>query len=235
MTKRLLLLCRMIPMDGIGFADVGTDHGFIPVWLARNGYTGKIYASDIAEDPLRKAIALAKEYHLEEKICFSLCDGLDACPPEKVDCILIAGMGGDAICRILDRAEWILNGGYTLVFQPMTHAEVVRYWLIHNGFRITREAVIKEDHHVYQAFSAAAGKSGKVSDAEYCAGITDSDHIGENIQLVYDDLIPKTRRKLKGLSDAGLADSCTFRFYSGILQELERRSERPSADRAETD
>ena len=234
MTKRLLLLCQMIPMDGIGFADVGTDHGYIPVWLALNGYNGNIYASDISEDPLRKAISLAKENRLEERISFSLCDGMDACPPEKLDCILIAGMGGDTICRILDRAEWILDGGYTLILQPMTHAEVVRYWLIHNGFRITREAVVSEDHHVYQIFSAATGKSGKVSDAEYCAGITDADRMGENVQLVYQDLIPRFRQKLNGLREAGQADSCTFRFYSGIVQELKERIEKADTDSAET-
>ncbi len=60
MTRRLLQLCRMVPSGGIGFADIGTDHGYIPVWLAKNGYTGNIYAFDIAEAPLGRAIAFAQ-------------------------------------------------------------------------------------------------------------------------------------------------------------------------------
>ena len=234
MTKRLSLLFQMIPPDGKGIADVGTDHGLIPVRLARNGYPGRIFASDIAEAPLNKAVALAREYDVENQISFSVCDGLDACPPEMVDCILIAGLGGDAICRILDRAEWIMDGRVTLILQPMTHAEVVRYWLIHNGFRITREAVVTEDHHVYQVFMAAEGESGKVSDAEYCAGIVDTERTGESAILLYDDLIRKTRHKLDGMSRAGQSDCSTFRFYSGILQELEKMCGDPVAVTAET-
>ena len=65
MTKRLLQLCQLIPLGGKGFADVGTDHGFVPVWLANHGYSGKIYAFDISEAPLKKAVSLAKEQKVD--------------------------------------------------------------------------------------------------------------------------------------------------------------------------
>ena len=235
MTKRLLQLCRLIPLGGKGFADVGTDHGFVPVWLANHGYSGKIYAFDIAEAPLKKAVSLAKEQKVDHRICFSVCDGLDACPPELVDCIMIAGLGGDTICRILDRAEWIMDGGYSLILQPMTHAEVVRYWLIHNGFRITTEALVLEDRHIYQIFTAVAGNCGTVSDAEYCAGIIHTVHAGEDIRVLYDDLIQKTEKKLTGMRRADQTDNSTFRFYDGIMRELEMLRGNPDLNTAEQD
>ena len=235
MTKRLLQLCRLIPPNGNGFADVGTDHGFVPVWLANHGYSGRIYSFDIAEAPLNKAISLASEHMVDDRICFSVSDGLDACPPGLVDCIMIAGLGGDAICRILDRAEWILDRGYTLILQPMTHAEVVRYWLIHNGFRITTEALVSEDRHIYQIFTARAGNCGAVSDAEYCTGIIHADHIGEDISILYSDLMHRIEQKLVGMRRADQMDSSTFRFYAGIMQELEKLSAGSFTTAAEQD
>ena len=222
MTKRLLQLCRLIPSEGKGFADVGTDHGFVPVWLANHGYSGRIYAFDIAKAPLNKAISLAREQMVDDRICFSVSDGLDACPPGLVDCIMIAGLGGDAICRILDRAEWIMDGGYTLILQPMTHAEVVRYWLIHNGFRITTEVLVSEDRHIYQIFTAESGDCGTVSDAEYCSGIIHAEHAGEDIRVLYSDLIQRIEQKLVGMCRADQMDDSTFRFYAGIMQGLQK-------------
>ena len=225
MTRRLLQLCRMVPSGGIGFADIGTDHGYIPVWLAKNGYAGIIYAFDIAEAPLGRAIALAHSEMLEQRIHFSVSDGLDLCPPESVDCIMVAGMGGDTICRILDRAEWILNGGYTLILQPMTHPEVLRYWLMHNEFQITKEAVIAEDSHVYQMFCAEAGKSKAISDAEYFAGALGTVQMGDPVTLLYLDTMKKVRQKLDGMMASHETEHSRYRFYNEIYCELKRMCE----------
>ena len=210
----------MVPPGGIGFADIGTDHGYVPIWLAKNGYTGNIYAFDIAEAPLKRAIALAQEEQLVERIHFSVSDGLNLCPSDRVDCIMIAGMGGDTICRILDRAEWIMNGGYTLILQPMTHPEVLRYWLMHNGFQITKEAVIAEDSHVYQMFCAETGLSSAVRDAEYFAGAVETVHTGDPVTVLYLDIMKKIRQKLDGMIAAHNNENCTYHFYDKIYGEL---------------
>ena len=225
MTRRLLQLCRMVPSGGIGFADIGTDHGYIPVWLAKNGYTGNIYAYDIAEAPLKRAIAHAREEQFEQRIHFSVSDGLDMCPADRVDCIMIAGMGGDTICRILDRAEWIMNSGYILILQPMTHPEVLRYWLMHNEFQITREAVIAEDSHVYQMFCAESGLSASASDAEYFVGSIDTVHTGDPVTLLYLDVMKKIRQKLDGMCAAHETEHSRYRFYNEIYYELKHMYE----------
>ena len=81
--------------DGKGLVDVGTDHGYLPAALAERGYRGLLYASDIHAAPLASARKTAREAGVEERIRFLLCDGLDDCPPDAVDTIVIAGMGGD--------------------------------------------------------------------------------------------------------------------------------------------
>ena len=118
MNRRLAAILDEI-QDGIGVIDVGTDHGYLPAALAKRGYPGNIFASDINEGPLNAAKTTADNESLTDKIKFLLCDGLIACDPDKIDTIVIAGMGGDLICRILDQAEWTMDERYTMILQPM--------------------------------------------------------------------------------------------------------------------
>ena len=148
---------------------MGTDHGYIPIALFERGYTGYIGASDINPGPLQSAVRNAAECGAEDAIDFILCDGLDGCDPRRFDTVVIAGMGGDTICGILDRAEWCTDPGYTFLLQPMTKAEVLRFWLIHNGFVICDEKYIP-DGNVYQFMICRAGASAPYSDAELYTG-----------------------------------------------------------------
>ena len=223
MNKRLAQIYRMIPKDGIGIADIGTDHGIIPIWLAENNYSGYIYASDIAEAPLQNALLYAQNHHVSDKIHFSVSDGLDDCPNDLVDCILIAGMGGDNICRILDRADWIVDKNYTFIFQPMTHAEVLRYWLVHNDFRIIKEVAVKEDLHLYQIFSAVPGKSSSLLDIEYLSGSPDAIHEGESIDTVYTELQHRILKKIQGMEGSRAENSSSYYFYQNILSDINEK------------
>ncbi len=169
MNKRLELIASILP-HGRGFADVGTDHGYLPVYMAQHGYSGKIIASDINEGPLSTAVASARQAGVEDRICFRLCDGLDGCGSEELDTVVIAGMGGDTICGILDRADLIMSRDILLILQPMTKAEVLRYWLTNNDFAICGEWLIEENGEIYQILSARFGARTLLSDAELFTG-----------------------------------------------------------------
>ena len=221
MNKRLELLYEMIPDNGRGVIDVGTDHGQIPIRLAVSGYKGHILASDVAEGPLKTARSAAHIAGVEKRIQFLLCDGLEMCPEEEVSDILIAGMGGDTICGILDRAEWLSSGRYRLILQPMTKPEVVRYWLIHNEFSLELEAVAREEQHVYQMFCASPGKDRAYTDAEYLTGNRACVSLGDDRRLLLQHERARLRKKTAGMQKAGQEDSPAFRFYKNILLELE--------------
>lgn len=169
MNKRLELIASILP-HGRGFADVGTDHGYLPVYMAQHGYSGKIIASDINEGPLSTAVASARQAGVEDRICFRLCDGLDGCGSEELDTVVVAGMGGDTICGILDRADWVMSRDILLILQPMTKAEVLRYWLTNNDFAICGEWLIEENGEIYQILSARFGARTPLSDAELFTG-----------------------------------------------------------------
>ena len=221
MYKRLDLLYKMIPSNGHGVIDVGTDHGQIPIRLAESGYKGRILASDVAAGPLKTARVAARCAGMENRIQFLLCDGLDLCPWEEVSDILIAGMGGDTICGILDRAEWLFSGQYRLILQPMTKPEVVRYWLIHNEFSIELEAVAREEQHVYQMFRAVFGHSESLSDAEYLVGSCSVTRRGDNICFAIDQQLRMITKKLKGFPRNKALVSSEYAFYQNIKTELE--------------
>lgn len=169
MKKRLECILKKIP-EGPGMVDVGTDHGYLPVALAQRGYRGKLFASDIGEGPLATARLHAAESGVSDRISFLCCDGLALCPPEDVNCIVIAGMGGDTICGILDRAEFCMDPRYTLILQPMTRAEVLRYWLVYNEFAIVDEDLVEDGGILYSVFTARFGGKTTLNDAELYTG-----------------------------------------------------------------
>lgn len=199
MDQRLSCIFHMI-RPGRGVIDVGTDHGYLPERLVREAYPGAVFASDIREGPLASARRTAVQAGVSDRIRFLLSDGLDACPPDAVDTIVIAGMGGDTICGILDRAEWCMSPAYRLILQPMTKAEVLRYWLSNNGFCIEEEALAEDGDTIYQILAAVfTGRNESLSDAELWIGKQ-----GLSDPILYQKLlrqeIGRIERRLQGLS-----------------------------------
>lgn len=219
MNKRLQAIYSLI-CQGRGVVDVGTDHGYIPVVLAQNGYAGKIIASDIRSGPLQAARSSAESAGVEEKIDFLLCDGLDGCEKSAIDTIVIAGMGGDTICGILDRAEWCMTPDYTLILQPMTKAEVVRYWLAYNGYEFLDEVLVKDGGIIYQVFRARIKENTSLSLAELFTGeyalAVKNPLFGEFLDM----LISRFETGIKGLESAKDCRPCSLSLKKQICSQL---------------
>lgn len=174
MSNRLELIASLVK-DGVGVADVGTDHAYIPIMLRRSGYKGNIIAGDINECPLEKARQSLENAGLSDSVELVLCDGLSGVDSSKVDTIIVAGMGGDTITGILDRGlydmpEWASRSDYKLILQPVTKPEILRFWLVNNGFAITGEMQTEENGMLYQIICAQPGESPKYKDAELYTG-----------------------------------------------------------------
>ena len=184
--------------DGVGVADIGTDHGYIPCNLAENGYTGNIFATDINIGPLNKAIENAANRGLADRISFKLCDGIDPALKNMVDTFVIAGMGGETICSIMDSADDFYSDKYTFIFQPMTKAEILRYWLINNGFQIEFETTAY-DGRLYSIFTARFGGRTVLSDLELYTGKTELIADDSNYSL----LLEKLEKKLEPAAHNG--------------------------------
>lgn len=226
MDKRLLTIVQHTE-NGKGVCDVGTDHGFIPIYLAKNGYPGNLIATDINYAPLMAGMENAKEAGFADRIEFLLCDGLEKCPQERIDTVIIAGMGGDTICGILDRADWLSNHPFKLILQPMTKAEILRYWLINNGFEIKTEELSKDMGNFYQIFTAMSGTAAKYSDAELFTGKYERIKTSEFFPERLDKLINNYVRSIEGMKSSDKPNIILKRELNRkILGELEEMKEK---------
>lgn len=134
------------------FADVGTDHAYLPTYLLLNGIIPYAYASDIRKGPLESARRTVESYGVADKTGLILCDGLDLVPDDAEE-IAIAGMGGIMIADIVARTTWLRNKQKHLILQPMTKISYLRKQLYKNGFEIEKEEVICDGPKVYVVMS----------------------------------------------------------------------------------
>lgn len=156
LTPRLKLLADRVPQNA-SFADIGTDHGHLPLYLLREGRIVRAIASDIRPGPLAHAKENAAFHGFTEQTKFVLAGGLDGVSAEDCDTIAIAGMGGETIIEILKAAPWTLVGEHLLLLQPMTSVYELRQWLWAVGYRIDEEAVCTEGRRHYVILSVRGG------------------------------------------------------------------------------
>ena len=192
----------MVPA-GSRLADVGTDHGYLPVYLLQQGRISRAIASDIVDEPLQHARQTAAEYEVDG-IDFRLCPGLDAIAPEECDTVLIAGMGGETILGILDAAPWTHEGVHTLILQPQTKVDLLRCWLCGHGYRFLSETLVRDKEQLYVVFRVRAGTGQELSEADALTGLLlRSDPLyGEYLS----QHLIKLNRARDGLAVSSLAD-----------------------------
>lgn len=205
MSSRLEFIASLA-VGGRGVADIGTDHAILPIILRRNGYDGYIAASDINEGPLRKARYGLFETGIDD-VELILCNGLEGVDSSKVDTIIVAGMGGDTITGILDRGlydmpQWAERRDYRLILHPVTKPEILRYWLVNNGFCITKEAYIEDNDVLCQIICAEPGDGPKYTDAELYVGKLEHVRHEACFEAVINKHIKRFSAAVKGLSSA---------------------------------
>lgn len=168
LNRRLETVAALIPRGGV-VADIGTDHAYLPVRLVQEGLCPLAYACDIGEGPLGKARETIARYGCAGKVFPVLGDGLAALEPRAVDTIVIAGMGGDTIAGILERAPWCREK--TLVLQPMTAADRLRRYLRETGFCLLKERAVEDGGKPYGVMLAVyTGQRGEIGRAEALLG-----------------------------------------------------------------
>ena len=146
-------------------ADVGTDHGYLGVWLLQSGRTEQVLATDIHIGPLNRARQTAVEYGLESEVETHLCDGLQFPNAERAESIVIAGMGGETMISILSAAPWTKKGR-TLILQPQSKRPELEQWLHENGYTIIDARLCLDAGKLYLAIAVRGEPSEKLQNAE---------------------------------------------------------------------
>ena len=143
---------------GNRLADVGTDHGYIPIALVQEKIIPSALAMDVNPGPLERAKQHIREFHLESDIHTRLSDGVQSLQPGEADSVLIAGIGGALTVKILQEGREVLRTVKELILQPQSEIDKVRRYLEQAGYKITKEDMVWEEGKYYQVMKAEAGE-----------------------------------------------------------------------------
>ena len=209
--------------EGKRFADIGTDHAYLPIYLLQDGKISSAVAADINRGPLDKAEENISKYGLSDKIKTVLCDGLKSVGRDEVDDIAIFGMGGELIVKIVDEAHWLKSADKRLILQPMTHPEKLREYLAENGFNIIGEAISFDREKIYQTICAEYdGITRKYNDFTLLFG----EHIlKEKSDLLISYMLVEKKKLLRKI-DGKRTGNEDISYESEILDAIEKYIER---------
>ena len=144
LSQRLQAIADLVPA-GAKVADIGTDHGFLPCYLAQSGKAELVIACDVNAQPLALAQKNITDYNVGDKVSTRLGNGFAVLNPGEVDTVTIAGMGGALMIDILDASPMVVDRLKRIVLQPNVGAEAVRIWAEKNRWQIVAEDLIREN------------------------------------------------------------------------------------------
>lgn len=148
LSKRLLLVADWIKPKSI-VADIGTDHAYLPIYLALHQICSKVIALDVRKKPLERAKENISQFNVSDKVDIRLSDGMDKLLPMEADVVTICGMGGKLIMDILERGREKIDSTTQLLLSPQSELRLFRIFLYENGIQVLREDMIWEEHQFY--------------------------------------------------------------------------------------
>lgn len=158
LSKRLQAVADLVS-EGVTVADVGTDHGYIPIYLCKTNRCPKAIAMDVNQGPLLRAEAHITEHGLKKQIETRLSDGVRQLTPGEYECVVIAGMGGALTVRILTEGETVFRKLKEFVLQPQSELWKVRQYLSEHGYVVVAEDMVFEDGKYYPMMKVINGDS----------------------------------------------------------------------------
>lgn len=154
LSMRLERVAAHMPV-GARLADIGSDHGYLPVALMRRGLIAAAVAGEVALTPFLAAQRTVRDNGLEQQITVRRANGLEAIEPQDaITAISVCGMGGETIRDILENGKARLSGQERLILQPNGGEQPLRYWLMENGYRIVSEELLSENSFYYEIIVA---------------------------------------------------------------------------------
>ncbi|OZU89949.1 tRNA (adenine(22)-N(1))-methyltransferase TrmK [Virgibacillus indicus] len=153
LSKRLMKTASYLPKGAV-FADIGSDHAYLPCYICLRDNTAKAIAGEINEGPYYSAVETVTQCELTDEIEVRLGDGLQILNEGEVQQVIIAGMGGSLIKTILEEGIEKLTRVERIIAQPNIDARNVRKWFNQQDFIITNEAILEENGHIYEIIAA---------------------------------------------------------------------------------
>ena len=221
LSDRLLACCNFVA-KGDRVADVGCDHGYLGIYLLKNGIASSVIESDVNEAPLQSARSNAAKFGVTDKMTFHLSDGVQNIPRD-FDTLVCAGMGADTMMSILDAAPWLKDPKYRLILQCQSKRPELRQWLYDAGYRICRETLAKDGKFVYSIMEVVYDPGYGITPAEtyITPQLLEDSH--SLLPEYYARVIHGVRLTVEGMKRSG---DDQLPIYETILSDLEVLEER---------
>ena len=156
LSKRLSAVAAMVN-NCTTVADIGTDHGYIPIYLVEQKKVCRAIAMDIRKGPLQRAKEHVKLHCLDEYIELRLSDGARALTKGEAEEVVLAGMGGRLMMKIIGESKELFLALQGFVIQPQSEYGFVRHFLEENGFAILKEDMVEEEGKYYPMMRVSSG------------------------------------------------------------------------------
>lgn len=204
--SRLAAVASLV-RNGSTVADIGTDHAYLLAYLLQEGKIKNGIAADLRKGPLENARKTLIDCGQLDNVKLILSDGLDEIKEGDCNEITIAGMGGILIKEILERTPWIFDQNIHIIAQPMTHGEVLRKFLVENGFVIDKEVAATDGKRHYCIISAYFDGEKKICENWYA-------YVGELVRnddeisdMYINKITTALEKKIEAIKNAGIDDS----------------------------
>ena len=213
LSPRLLTCCNFIcPGDRV--ADVGTDHGYLGLWLLQQGIARSVIASDIVPGPLSAAERNVEKYGFTDKMKCYLSDGVQSIPRD-FDVLVCAGMGGDTIISILGAAHWLKSSQYRLVLQCQSKSPLLRRYITERGWRIAEETVVRDGRFLYTVMEVWWDPGHNLTVGEWYFPPALLENPGPETKEYYHRVVDNLRKAIQGQKEHAPQE------YVDALRELE--------------
>lgn len=169
LSKRLNAVAGLVT-EGASVADIGTDHGYVPIYLTETGRCDHVIAMDVNRGPLERAVEHIQAHGLEQGVETRLSDGLTGLKRGEADTMIAAGMGGNLVIRILEASPDIVEDMREFILQPQSEIHKVREYLNRTGFRLIAEDMVEEDGKYYPVMKLVHGNESAYSEEELYYG-----------------------------------------------------------------
>lgn len=214
LSNRLQSVADFVSSNSI-VADIGTDHGLLPVYLILNDIAKKVIATDISKPSLNKTVLLAEQYKLKDRIECRVGNGLKVIRPYEADTVIIAGMGGVLMSEILSDSKIVSDSVLSFILQPMTADVELRSYLFNEGFVIQNEKLSFDSEKYYHTMLVSKGVQSTKYDNCYVSPFWEKNEL---LVRFLNHSIRKEDGIIQGLERASVLNEIRFQ------EEVEKRA-----------